>query len=49
MHHHASDPKYESIEQLNNLFIVGYVINRITYPNYSDGVAIISMGVVVNV
>ncbi|CAN5196756.1 hypothetical protein BH18THE2_BH18THE2_21510 [soil metagenome] len=46
MHQHAPEPKYESIEQLNKLFKVGYVINRITYPITSDGVASIIIDII---
>ena len=39
MQQNSSNPRYQSIEQLEKLFSEGYVINRVSYPPTSDGSA----------
>jgi hypothetical protein len=42
----ASNPRYQSIEQLEKLLREGYVINRVSYPPTSNGSASIMVDLV---
>jgi hypothetical protein len=46
MQQNSSNPRYQSIEQLEKLFSEGYVINRVSYPPTSDGSASIMVDLV---
>lgn len=46
MKQESSDSKQASIEKLQKLFAEGYVINRITYPQTSNGSASIMIDLI---
>jgi hypothetical protein len=46
MQQNSSNPRYQSIEQLEKLICEGYVINRVSYPPTSDGSASIMVDLV---
>ena len=46
MQQNSSNPRCQSIEQLEKLFSEGYVINRVSYPPTSDGSASIMVDLV---
>jgi hypothetical protein len=46
MQQNSSNPRYQSIEQLEKLFSEGYVINRVSHPPTSDGSASIMVDLV---